>query len=331
MEFLKLPSNLMPQMRVGEAIKAGVQNNILFLVHGGLGDQICAEPTLRFALENFKGPKFTLAAVTPELFRHLPFEKVYKVHKDVIPFQNHLVLATMPPTNHLNHQFMTHFGCNSVDYHSISALKMQLPVSYKRVKLSPHRPKQAIIDIGATLRGSVIIHAGNNWETRTFPKEFWDRAYDAVCEAGLRPVVIGKTMGVAPDGVKLPSYVGMKCDERGLDLRDKCSLNETIWLLQNSCSVLCSDSGPLHMAATGPANIAYLSTARHPDAITHWREGGWGWRMKNFEKGGAWSTISMCPNVDELVEADKADSETIASWLPDPKVMVDWLVTELNK
>ena len=82
-----------------------------------------------------------------------------------------------------------------------------------------------------------------------------------------------------------------------------------------------------------------IATCKHYDYITHWRrvddgthpaENVWGWRMKNFGKGGMWDHYHFCPNKTVKINVDKVDHETLMSWLPDPKEFSNWAVEKCN-
>jgi hypothetical protein len=108
-----------------------------------------------------------------------------------------------------------------------------------------------------------------------------------------------------------------------LDLRDKTSVMDTVALVQEAKVVVTNDSSPLHMAASGDAWILYAATCKHPDFLTYWRHGTWGWRMENMGRGGIWDTYSFLPNNSKMIEVDQCDEATLLKWLPEPQVMVE--------
>ncbi len=104
----------------------------------------------------------------------------------------------------------------------------------------------------------------------------------------------------------------------------KLSIMESVALLQTANVLLTNDSAPLHMAASGDAWIGFVATCKHPDMITHWRNGQWSWRMKNHGKGGIWDVLDHCPNKAETLEAENVGAELLTSWLPDPVAFANW-------
>jgi hypothetical protein len=116
------------------------------------------------------------------------------------------------------------------------------------------------------------------------------------------------------------------------DVRNKHTVLETIWLLQQTKVLLTTDSSPLHMAASGDAWIGMVSTAKRPDLITHWRHGEFGWRMKNFSKSGCWEYLKedYGPNKPKGVDVSRVPDDVLRSWLPDPKEFAQWAVNKVR-
>lgn len=316
-----LPVEQMPNCRVTMAVERGVEKQLLFKTWGGIGDQVCAEPTIRYALKAFKGCQVSLASEHPEFFRHLSFKRVFDLKHEQPIWQQYLVFDTIHPTDHVQWQFMSHMLVNCVDYVSLCALRCQLPVSDREVKMDTigHR---GIGDF--SVRNNIIaVHPGRHWPSKTFPKEWWDAVLATLVKRGSRPVLIGSetddnrgTVDVCAEG----------CD----DWRGKMSLMETAAFLQHDARVLLTnDSAPLHLAAPGEAWIGYVATCKHPDMISHWRRGAWSWRMQNLGLGGVWDVVSHCPNQSQEVTADQVAPDLLASWLPRPEVFAEWALSRL--
>lgn len=311
---------MIPTFRTSIAVQNKVQNNLIFVTWGGLGDQICAEPTLRYALKAFKGCNVSLASEHPELFRHLKFKEVFNIKNgDDVDYSKYLRFDTIVPPNDSNFvwQFFSHMTTNCVDFPSMCAYRSQLPIADKEVILKPKKPE---IPLYIPER-SVFIHAGKHWQSKTFPKSFWDEVLSEIIKLDAVPILIGANT----DDNRGTVDVNTKgC----VDFRNVLSISESIYYLTKAKVLLTNDSSPLHMAAPGRAWIGYVATCKHPDYITHWRNGQWGWRMKNFGKGGIWDVMSFCPNVAQDISAEDV-GEHLIGWLPDPKEYAQWAVSKL--
>lgn len=320
--------DMFPAFRTAQAVQNGVEKNLLLKTWGGLGDQICAEPTLRFAFKTFKECDISLASEHPTLFSHLPFKRVFDLREEQPLWQKYFLFDTIYPPEHLQWQFMSHMIMNAVDYVSICAFRCQLPIVDREILIKTD--SNLLLPLSEFLKGIpdplIVIHAGRHWPIKTFPKDFWDAVLGELITQNITPILIGAdtddnrgTVDVDPAGC--------------LDLRNKLSVTETTTLLQRYTDVLLTnDSSPLHMAAsstpgepeTGRAHIGFIATCKHPDYIQHWRKGQWAWRMQNHGKSGIWDVLDYCPNKENEVKVDQIEEDLLRSWLPDPKEYARW-------
>lgn len=313
-DHIRIPAVMIPSARTQIAVDSGVEKNLIFVTWGGLGDQICAEPTLRYALKTFKGCDISLASEHPELFQHLRFKEVFDLKKVTPNYDNYLRFDTIVPPNDSNlvWQFFSHMTTNCVDFPSMCAFRSQLPVADKELHIEPSRPKNNI-DIP---ENSVFIHAGRHWQSKTFPKNFWDEVLKELLLRNKVPVLIGAD---TDDNRGTVDVETKGC----LDLRNELSVNDSIYYLQKAKVLLTNDSAPLHMAASGHAHIGFVATCKHPDYISHWRNGIWSYHMQNFGKGGIWDILDYCPNKEQEVSVENVGNHLL-DWLPDPKEFARW-------
>lgn len=318
-----VPAMEIPSFRTLVAVESKTDKNLLLCTGGGLGDIICAEPVFRYALRTFKELDISLATPQPHLFRHLSFKKVFDERKEKANFDDFYIFRSMPGHENLQAEFLPHIWMHCVDFISIIMFRAQLPNLEKQIILKPNEiefEKAALINPET----DVAIHAGMTWQSRTFPKWWWDDVLSYIISRGKRPVLIGADSASDRGTVDVSA-------EGCLDLRNRLSVMESVAVLQTVRVLLTNDSSPIHMAASGDAWIGVVSTARHPDYITHWRNGGeWGWRQKNFSLGGGWNTYDLCPTNAKSISIDKVDPEALLSWLPQPAEFAEWGVEKTN-
>ncbi len=317
---IQMPGTYLPSFRTTIATQRGVEKNILIHTWGGLGDQVCAEPAIRYGMTHFHDCKFTLASEKPELFRHLKFEHVIDLKLGQPHWERYFTFRTIQDINHIQWEFMSHMLTQAVDYVSLCMFRLQMPIADREIQLHP-LPPQPHIEMQIPRVPQVVVHAGRHWQTKTFPKPFWDAVLAQLIKEGVLPILIGANTDDNRGTVDV--------DANGcLDLRNQTSVNDMMWILKNADALLTNDSSPLHMAAAGRAHIGFIATCKHQDYITHWRQGIWGWRMKNFGKGGIWDNQNYCPNASQRIEVDKVDPEILLSWLPDPIEFATWAATK---
>lgn len=313
---VQIPVHWLPSGRSYVAIQNGVEKDILINTWGGLGDQACAEPAIRYAMKHFHGCKFTLASEKPDLFQHLKFERVFDLAKEQPIWDKYFMFRTIHSTEHISWEFMSHMLTQAVDYCSLNMFRLQMPIADKEINLFPSPLREHLTPLIPNTP-QVLVHAGRHWQTKTFPKWFWDAVLAELIALGVLPVLIGAntednrgTVDVNPEGC--------------LDLRNKTNINDLMYLCKNADVLLTNDSSPMHIASAGRAWIGFIATCKHPDYIMHWRQGVWAWRMKNFGVGGIWDSQNYCPNTAQTIEVDKVDPKILESWLPDPKDYAKW-------
>lgn len=336
----------MPHERLRRAQILKAEKNILIVTWGGIGDQICAEPVIRFAIDNFKkdGNRVSIATEIPELFYHLEPYELFDTKNGHRPIpDDYLIFNTIPQQNGMNilDQFLTHMHSHCVNYPAISVLGGELPISDRNVVLKPEMPGPGILhDIVNEKQKYVAIHAGRHWPSKTFPVQWWNKLIEMLVSEGLTPVLLGKQVAESEGYVETIS-------DGCIDLRDKTTLSECIWLLQRMCVLLSNDSSPIHMAATGNAFIGLVASVKRPDFIMHYRWTGglncddswvikgkhleFAWRTKDFSKGGLWEKSSLCRNRYEDLNLDECDPNFIPSILPDQKLMVDYAKEKIKQ
>jgi hypothetical protein len=317
-----IPGNQIPTFRTHVATLRGVANNLLLKTWGGIGDQACAEPTLRFALKTFRNCDISLATELPELFTHLDFKRVFDLKVERPIAENYLTFETIVSPDNLTWEFFGHMITNCVDFPSMCAFRCQLPIADREVKLAM-RANPIIGSLLPPKGRRVVVHPGRHWQIKTFPKTWWDEVLDHLHSAGVTPILIGAD---ADDNRGTVDVARAGC----LDLRNKLALAETVWLLNETDVLLTNDSSPMHLAVPGDAWIGFVATCKHPDFIMHWRKGRWAWRMENLGKGGIWDVMDYAPNKPNKIEVDKCDPELLLSWLPTPKEYAEWALSKLS-
>ena len=331
-DVASLPARQIPACRAAIACNAGVNKNVLVTAWGGIGDHVAAEPTLRYILKTFKDCKVSLSTLHPEFYEHLKFDKVFNLNHEMPKYSDFLRLDTYVCHDErgLFPDYVSHPLTHAVDFSSLCALRRQLPNKDKEIQLPRREPSHPAFK---ELPLNVLVHAGRHWQANTFPKDWWDAVIARLVEGGVNPILIGQERTVIDfDSASSKQGVVGLGDYKCIDLRNRTSLTDLIWLCQNAKVVLSSDSGPMHIAASGDAWIGFVGGCKHPDLITHWRHGELGWRTKNFVKGGVWDLQDYAPYNTAAMKIDQEVSEEVLrSWLPSPEEYADWAIERVKE
>ena len=302
--MIDVPAIQVPPFKYDIAMKSGIKK-VLMTTWGGIGDQVVAEPTLRYSFKLFKEYEISLLTSFPELFTHLPFKRVYhKSESKNINEDEFMVIHTNPPHNNLARDFVTHHFTQVVDFCSLCAFARQLPIRDREICLVGD-------EMDLLKRDYVVIHPGRHWQSKTFPKKWWDEVIQTIVQAHFKVLIVGADTREECGTVDVDAT---HC----LDLRNKLSLKESTTVLKRARVVITNDSSPLHIAAAGPAHILLIASCKEPDHLFHWREGKFGWRMKNLGLDGLWNYLDSCPARTTDFRIDTMPEKLLNDLLPSP-------------
>ncbi|MFH2076755.1 MAG: hypothetical protein ABIJ57_15655, partial [Pseudomonadota bacterium] len=185
-------------------------------VGGGLGDQVCAEPALRYFSERLH-PKAEIWVLTtwPEIFKHLKnvnaFNQTPEIARDAI-----FEIKTHPTSQTAMRKYVSHLFTHGVDYTSLAILKRTLPNELKTLTLEVNETDREEVK---KYDADIILHPGRGWPINTFPLEWWNTVIFLLSRY-YKIAIIGKNVneehGVLP----------VTCPTCGIDLRDKLTLGQ---------------------------------------------------------------------------------------------------------
>ncbi|MBK9390473.1 MAG: hypothetical protein IPN68_09865 [Bacteroidetes bacterium] len=303
-----------------EASSKGTINNVLLNIKGGIGDVVCCEPTIRYAMKAFKNIEWSLATYAPELFEHIRFKSVFNLStvEGQPDWDQFLVLNSYEEVTHLVWQFFSHMTTHCIDYPTLVLFGHQMPFEDRAIQL----PEFAISHSGvleALDKKCVIVHAGKHYQSKTIPSWFWNSFIKTLKSADVPVALIGKKAGSSQGYVEIDESVDV-------DLRDKCSLRETVYLLKNCNWLLSNDSSPIHIAAAGDAFIGFISTLKRADFITHCRNGVYGYKTKNFSVGYFGDHMDYNFNQIHTLSIESVPAAIMKKVLPDPVEVAEFYI-----
>ena len=283
-------------------------------VQGGMGDQMQAEPTIRFALQHvWKGADFRISTLFPELFAHLPVicrkyeERVWE-NLDTEPFSR----LTLPGPETLQWKIVSNLMSHTVDYCSMAVLCRILPDIDKTYQLQVDPAALESVKKFAKrddFKDCVLVHAGRHWESKTFPEEWWQSVVDCIIDAGLTPVLIGK------DG-ELRGVTKLDGRGKSIDLTNLLNLKEFIAIVSLAPILISNDSSPIHLAGAFDNWIILIPTCKHPDHILPYRNGS-----KSYKTRALYKKLALDDMVTSTAEmTGSAGDKLLGKWedyLPD--------------
>lgn len=253
-----------------DAPKYEYQKHILITVNGGLGDQIDAEPSIRFMKKHvYPDAHYTILCHWPRVFDHLREYgmEIYEHGKWEPKFDTaYYRTVSLPGPETINWMVVSNLMCHTVDYVSMALMKRTLPFIDRTINL---RYSQKEVDslkemTGLeSLKNLVVVHAGMHWEAKTMPGDWWQKLVDGLHAKGLPICLVGKgddTRGVHDLIVR----DGM------IDLRERLDLGEFIAIIGEAKLLVSNDSSPVHIAGAFDNHIILLPY-KHPDHTLPYR------------------------------------------------------------
>jgi hypothetical protein len=291
---------------------------------GGLGDVICAEPTIRYMREViYNDADIHVLSKQHELYRHIDVERFDEDSFPKKEFDAIYEMNTHPTAYDKFSDFGVAFGfyvphgfVHPVDWVSLNNLNRQLPLKDREIHLE--------ITDEPCEEGLVLIHPGKGWETKTFPLDWWQKIVDDLSLV-FKVGIIGKHV------TDEHGYVPIKCPSNAVDLRDKLNLQQLINVISKSKMVISNDSAPIHIAGAFDTNIILIPTTKHPDLLLPYRNGG------QYYKAAA-----VCGKLIEDANSGRAtdctgwmlsnfrNGKKIEDYLPKPEEVINKAVEMLN-
>jgi len=306
-------------IKVIEESDGNYKKYIWISVEGGLGDQIQAEPTVRFLKEKLH-PNDDIRITThfPEIFSHIDVQ-VDKHNNgiwqgiDTMPYKK----ITLPSPEEPLWSFLSNMLSHTVDFASISVLQRILPDKDKQYILKySEEAKNNIINLCKTHDFSkcVLVHAGYHWTNKSFPASYWEGIVNELIDNDLTPILIGKneeTRGVT----RLNTKDGI------INLVNMLSLEELFAIIDLCPALISNDSAPIHIAGAFDNHIILIPTCKHPDHLLPWRNGSKYYKAKALYKKLMSEEIPSSPTEIYTVLGDKL----LGNWdnyLPSKEIVV---------
>ena len=298
----------------GQKINYQYQRHILIDVQGGLGDQVQAEPTIRFARDYvWPGADIHIKTHFPQLFEHLglPIHE----HSAWSPTSNtpYYHVVTLPGPDTIQWRIVSNLLSHTIDFCSMAVLRRILPIQDKKVCLQVLEEDLEEIRVlldGINPREIFLVHPGKHFVSKTFPHSWWQETVDLLA-AEIPICLIGQD---DPDGTR--GIQNINCPNEAIDLRNRTSLGILIALISQAWGLLSNDSAPIHIAGAFDNEIILIPSCKHPDHLLPWRQKG-----QNFKAQALYKRLV----IDDLKCAPTEVYGASAEFLPVGKTWKDYL------
>jgi hypothetical protein len=250
----------------------------------GLGDLICATPTIKKLYESYE-QKITILSPLPELFKKNPFVEASYKHTSVdLDYfnSNYLVHNSFYNVGKKNERGIE-YKHNRIDIRQFHAIHLGFMLSRNEMECF-YKPTEEIKDEQIPKDKYVVIHPVTTWATRTWSAINWMNLTAKLNELGYSVVSIGKDSSEKGFfNVEKPVF-NFEI-EKGINLMNKTSISDCWHIINNAHCFISMDSGLLHLAGTTDTQIIHLGSSIIPEFRIPYRNGSQDYKY-SYVRGG---------------------------------------------
>ena len=243
----------------------------------GLGDTICATPTIRKVSEAYDTP-ISVYSKHPEVFKNLPYVESSLYYDDIHENQE---LKDSYDYYYQTEIALTHFNDQDVKFkHSHMDIRQIHAnfIGFTLLKKDSHCDFVAdeYQPIDNLPEKYIVIHATESWPSKDWGFENWN----SLCNQLDYPIVmVGKESSeVGSFNVQKPTYDLRP--RRGLDLRNKTNVHQLWHVLDKAQLVITNDSSVMHLSGTTDTEILVLGSSQRPEIRFPYRNGSQEYKIR---------------------------------------------------
>lgn len=260
-----------------------IGQDIIFLVSGGIGDQIAFKPVVKYVKEMYlKGDTLSIVSDYPWIWEDLV--KYIYTTKSPCPAMNTSKIIEIYPIN--KPSAVDYQASHSTTFAAINMIRRELPLKYRQPRITLKKKNFSKFK-GLPYENLFVFHPGLTWTSRTLSLEVWQGWINTIKDMGYKVALIGKNMTLSAYNDKFNMYKGAHNDlNADYNFIDKLDAVETCALLSKSLAIVTNDSGPLHMAGMFDNFIFAFCSTRIPEYLFTWRgpEYSQYWKAAHLEK-----------------------------------------------
>jgi hypothetical protein len=249
----------------------------------GLGDLICATPTIKKISEAYQ-QKILVISQMPELFKMNPFvEKSYKSSSVDMEYikSNYIVHNSFYNVGKKNERGIE-YKHNMMDIRQFHAIHLGFMLGKDEMECYYKPLTELTIEAPEKF---VLIHPVATWPSRTWAAINWMKLTQELNDLGYSVVSVGKDSSEKGFfNVEKPVF-NFEI-EKGLNLMNKTSISDCWNLMQKAEAFVTMDSGLLHLAGTTNVPIIHLGSSIKPEFRIPYRNGGSQHWSYEYVRGG---------------------------------------------
>ena len=237
----------------------------------GLGDLICATPTIKKISEAYE-TKILVISKMPDIFKNNPYvEKSIKSSSVDMGYikENYIVHNSFYNVGHKNERGVE-YKHNTIDIRQFHAINLGFMLGNDEMECFYIPTEECSFEIPK--KPYILIHPVSTWPSRTWSAENWMNLTKELNDKEYDVVSIGKDSSETGFfNVQKPVF-NFEI-EKGLNLMNKTSISDCWYLMQSATAFVTMDSGLLHLAGTTNVPIIHLGSSIKPEFRIPYRYG----------------------------------------------------------
>lgn len=237
----------------------------------GLGDLICATPTIRKLRQSYGAP-ITIVSKMPEIFKQNPdVEASYKRSSvDWDYFQRNYIIHNSFYNVGKKNERGIEYKHNVIDIRQFHAINLGFMLLQSELECF-YRPSD-VCRVDKPKTPYFVIHPVQNWGTRSWSEANWIALIKWLNGTGHRVVAIGKDSSETGFfNVNKPTYELKDADV--VNYMNQTSISDAWHLINYSEGIVTMDSGLLHLAGTTKTHIYHLGSSINNEFRKPYRRG----------------------------------------------------------
>jgi ADP-heptose:LPS heptosyltransferase len=231
----------------------------VFIINSdAIGDVTCSLPAIKWICDNYKRYKILAPYQLKDLFFFVPEDRFHDLKDTIFLDDKYLEI-------YLNSFHARNFNPEFIEYDNLNKRSTQVPLplrmhlcqyasiqllnrvwsleqmNYLKYPLDNDEIKEFDIDFSKCVATNITYRDS----ARTMPKEEMNKICDYIESKGYQVLLLGTTRSSWPHNEE---YKSLDLKNRGIDLRDKTSIKQSINIISKCKAVFGMDGGIMHLA-----------------------------------------------------------------------------------
>ncbi len=248
------------------------------------GDTLCATPTLRKMAESY-AKEIIVCSAKPFIFENNPYVK-FHIHIDDFKDEFYEKYEVFNTFNSIGHEDKSGIEKKyaAFDIRKIHCTEIgfdlrpdELHCDYYPSKVEFGKEDTEFLNT----KDYVVIHIGQNWPSRTWPKDDYENLIKRLNEWGYDVALVGFDVGAEPGQFNHDKscYDFENFNFKGVSFMNRTTLDQDFYITKNAELCITMDTGQLHLAGCTDTEILYMGASVNPLWRAPFRKGTQNYKM----------------------------------------------------